>query len=255
MIPWMVAVLLAYGAVPLLLPIFKAQSRENYLGEVIPTGLGYAFVISAALVIVARMGREEHGALFALTLLFFATFGAIDDHFGELSKKGFRGHFGDRQLSTGALKAGGGIAVALVIAWPLSSSWFECLINGALIALGANFLNLLDLRPGRAGKTFFILGLLLFAVARQSLGPLMALWWAVVGYLPWDLRRTVMMGDVGSNPLGAALGLACVISIPYFGKVILALVLLGLNILSERVSFSKVIESNRVLQFLDRLGR
>lgn len=64
------------------------------------------------------------------------------------------------------------------------------------------------------------------------------------------------MGDVGSNPLGAALGLGFVLAFPALPfKIALALLLLGLNLLSERISFSKVIESNRFFHFLDQLGR
>ena len=73
--------------------------------------------------------------------------------------------------------------------------------------------------------------------------------------MPWDLRRAVMMGDAGSNPLGAVLGLACVLALPLTARILLVLVLLALNILSERISFSKVIESNPVLSYLDKLGR
>jgi UDP-GlcNAc:undecaprenyl-phosphate GlcNAc-1-phosphate transferase len=79
--------------------------------------------------------------------------------------------------------------------------------------------------------------------------------WAVMGFLPWDLRRAVMMGDAGSNRLGAVLGLACVLALPLTARILLVLVLLALNILSERISFSKVIESNPVLSYLDKLGR
>ena len=64
-----------------------------------------------------------------------------------------------------------------------------------------------------------------------------------------------MMGDTGSNPLGATLGLAAVMVLPQTAKTILALVLVGLNLLAERISFSRVIEDNRLLDFLDRLGR
>lgn len=252
---WLIPGVLSYLAVPLLLPIFQAQLRQNYLGETIPNGIGYAFVMPSVLVMIARAKDVDYATLFALCLLLFAILGGVDDSLGKSSKKGFRGHFTERQLSTGGLKAWGGAASSLVIASLLTNNWLELLVNGAVIALGANFLNLLDLRPGRAGKAFILLALPSLLLRWVSLGPLFGLLCAVVGYLPWDLRRRVMMGDAGSNPLGAALGLATAIYSPLYVKIILSVILLGLNALSERVSFSGIIESNRFLHFLDQLGQ
>lgn len=254
MIWWVVAGILSYVAVPLLRPIFADQKRKNYLGEETPTGLGIAFVLSGGLVTTARL-QLEFAALFVLTLLFFAIFGFVDDVYGEMSRKGFRGHFGARQLSTGALKALGGSVAALVIASSLATNAWELLLNGLNIALMANFMNLLDLRPGRCGKTFIVLSFFVYLLGPEALGPLLTMLWAVAGFLFWDLKRSVMMGDTGSNALGAVLGLACTIAFSLWGRIVLSLVLVGLNLLSERVSFSEVIESNPVLRYLDQLGR
>ena len=59
------------------------------------------------------------------------------------------------QLTTGALKAIFGGLIALLLGF-YSRTWPDCCINGLLIALMANFANLLDVRPGRTGK-FYIL--------------------------------------------------------------------------------------------------
>ncbi|MDI9484514.1 MAG: hypothetical protein QM372_03465 [Bacillota bacterium] len=252
---WTLSGILSYFSVPFLLPVFQNNRRENYLEEAVPTGLGTAFVLSGALLIIARSREERYAAPFAYLLLFFAILGLLDDFCGEETRKGFRGHLAGRGLSTGALKAWGGMAVSLAAAAALGSGWFQLVLNALIIALTANFLNLLDVRPGRAGKVFLILGFPLFLIRTDSLGPLLGMLWAVMGFLPWDLRRAVMMGDAGSNPLGAVLGLACVLALPLTARILLVLVLLALNILSERISFSKVIESNPVLSYLDKLGR
>ena len=252
---WAISGILAFGAVPLLLPIFMGQLKQNYLGEAVPNSLGIAFVLPSALVMIARSGTEAYASMFSFVIVFFAMLGLIDDAYGEQSRKGFRGHLGFRNVSTGTLKAWGGMAASLAVVWQLSDGWFQLVLHGTIIALMANFLNLLDLRPGRAGKTFLFLGFIFFLLKPQVLGPLFGLLWAVGGFLPWDLRRVVMMGDVGSNSLGAALGLTCVIVFPLYSKVILALILVVLNALSEKLSFSKVIESNRFLRYLDQLGR
>jgi UDP-N-acetylmuramyl pentapeptide phosphotransferase/UDP-N-acetylglucosamine-1-phosphate transferase len=77
----------------------------------------------------------------------------------------------------------------------------------------------------------------------------------VAGYLPWDLRRKAMMGDTGSNTLGAALGWQAARGLPLIPKAVLTALLIGLNLLSEKVSFSTLIERSRFLHFLDQLGR
>jgi len=63
------------------------------------------------------------------------------------------------------------------------------------------------------------------------------------------------MGDTGANPLGAALGLMAAWYLPLAVKAVLLAALAALNLLSERISFSRVIEGSRFLDFLDRLGR
>ena len=129
------------------------------------------------------------------------------------------------------------------------------MINGGLVALAANFLNLLDLRPGRAGKAFLLLGLPLHFLAADPAPPAGAIPGGG-GYLPWDLRRRAMMGDTGANPLGAALGLMAAGSLTLGVKAVL-LAAFGWPelLLSERISFSELIEGSRILHFLDQLGR
>jgi UDP-N-acetylmuramyl pentapeptide phosphotransferase/UDP-N-acetylglucosamine-1-phosphate transferase len=78
---------------------------------------------------------------------------------------------------------------------------------------------------------------------------------ATAGLLHADLRERLMLGDTGANLLGAVLGLAVVLetSRPVRTGVLVVLVLL--NLASERVSFSKVIAATPGLRHADRLGR
>ncbi|HHT42505.1 MAG TPA: hypothetical protein GX014_03795 [Firmicutes bacterium] len=244
----------SYLSVAALLPIYQRQRAENYLGESVPSGLGYAFLLPAVLAMLLRAGASAQTLLFASTLLLFAALGAIDDSLGDSRRKGFRAHLSVQALSTGALKAWGGATSALVAAWLLDGSWLEVVLNAGLTALGANFLNLLDLRPGRAGKAFLLLALPLNFLPGGHVVPLRVLSASLLGYLPWDLKRRAMMGDTGANPLGAALGLAAS-GLPRALKMLVLVVLAVLNLAAEKVSFSKIIESNRVLHFLDQLGR
>ena len=78
---------------------------------------------------------------------------------------------------------------------------------------------------------------------------------AAAGLLPADLGERLMLGDTGANLLGAVLGLAVVLetSRPVRTGVLIALIVL--NLASERVSFTKVIDATPGLRHLDRLGR
>ncbi|NLM40914.1 MAG: hypothetical protein GX199_01225 [Firmicutes bacterium] len=248
------AAAIAYFAVPVLLPIYRPQTVQNYLGEPVPTGLGSAFLLPVVWVLMARSGLDGQILLFACLLLLFGVLGAVDDACGSSGPKGFRGHFRYRSLSTGALKAMGGGISALAAANLVAAGWVELIVDALLVALAANFINLLDLRPGRAGKAFLLFSLPLHFAAAEPL-PLQVLSCAVLGYLPWDLKRKAMMGDTGANPLGAALGWLVALNAALPAKVVVLIAVAALNLLSERVSYSEVIARNRFLHFLDQLGR
>jgi UDP-N-acetylmuramyl pentapeptide phosphotransferase/UDP-N-acetylglucosamine-1-phosphate transferase len=64
-----------------------------------------------------------------------------------------------------------------------------------------------------------------------------------------------MLGDTGANAVGAALGFGVVITTPLEASAAVVLVLLALNLASEVVSFSTVIDRVPPLRALDRLGR
>lgn len=252
---WLVLGVASYLAVPLLRPIFISQVVVNYQGKPVPTGLGLAFILPFSLVLVGHLQEFSEASAFTVLVLFFALLGQLDDSLGTNSKKGIRGHFGRLELSTGGLKALGGLAISFVLVRSPATYPFEWILNSLLIALAANLINLLDLRPGRAGKAFLFFGFLLLLFSQSSLLPIQWCMASVLGYLPWDLREACIMGDTGSNGLGAVLGLGIVLTGSLRVKLAILLLLIALNLLSERYSFSAFIDSNRLLQFLDRLGR
>ena len=63
-----------------------------------------------------------------------------------------------------------------------------------------------------------------------------------------------MLGDLGANTLGALLGVRLTSASPRAQTVVLGVVA-GLTAASERVSFSRVIDSVPALRALDALGR
>jgi UDP-GlcNAc:undecaprenyl-phosphate/decaprenyl-phosphate GlcNAc-1-phosphate transferase len=78
---------------------------------------------------------------------------------------------------------------------------------------------------------------------------------AAVALLVPDLRERVMLGDTGANALGSVIGLALVVTLTSRGRLVAAGILLILNLISERVSFSRVIDAAPPLRAFDRLGR
>jgi UDP-N-acetylmuramyl pentapeptide phosphotransferase/UDP-N-acetylglucosamine-1-phosphate transferase len=72
---------------------------------------------------------------------------------------------------------------------------------------------------------------------------------------PGDLREKFMLGDAGSNVLGAVVGLGLVLGTSFWWRLGVLAVMLVLNVLSEKYSFSKAIASNRVLNWIDSIGR
>lgn len=169
------------------------------------------------------------------------------------------------RVTTGAIKAAGGAVVALLISAAISTNSIVWLIIRALvIVLGANLINLLDLRPGRATKVYLLCGVfisLALLVDPQALAGTVYLFFslfmigmALIWLVP-DLKAMGMLGDSGSNMLGASAGIGLVVLLPPAGQAIAAGVLLALNLVSEKWSFSKIIDAVPPLRWFDGLGR
>ena len=193
-----------------------------------------------------------------------ASGGAYDDlrapRIETASDKGLRGHLRaarSGRLSGGAVKVAvigtGALAAAMMVPGPRSPATVLC--RGALIAGGANLVNLFDLRPGRAGKLALLAGVSGIASSDPTVAAASgALTGTLLATLPSDLGETGMLGDLGANALGAVVGLRLALLPGRFRTVALGLVA-ALTLLSERVSFSRVIETVPALRRLDQLGR
>jgi hypothetical protein len=163
-----------------------------------------------------------------------AAFGLADDLWSG-PERGFRAH----------LRAGGTTGVVKLVGIPLVGLIATRKISGALlVGLAANFWNQLDTRPGRALKAYA-----LGALAVQApLGTAVLL-------LPYDLREKTMLGDAGSNALGAMLGLSSVSRLTGRNRWLAIGALAALTALGERRSLGELIERTPVLSHLDGLGR
>ena len=183
-----------------------------------------------------------------------AAFGAYDDLAGSGDRRGFRGHLGalrHGEVTTGAIKLGGIGLTGLASAATAGGAPADVVLNAALVAGGANLLNLFDLRPGRAIKVAVACTALLAPAG--TAGPAAPLG-AGLALLPEDLGERAMLGDAGANALGAMLG-ASAAALPRPVRIALLTGVAGFTVASEKVSFTKVIARTPALNWLDMLGR
>ena len=176
---------------------------------------------------VVALGREP-------AVVVAAAAGLADDLWSG-PERGFRAH----------LRAGTTTGVLKLTAIPVAGLLATRTLSGALlVGLTANFLNQLDTRPGRALKAYLVAA----AAVQAPLG-------VAVLLLPYDLRERTMLGDCGSNALGALLGLRSVSRLTDRGRWLAIGALAGLTLLGERRSLGELIERTPGLAQLDALGR
>jgi UDP-GlcNAc:undecaprenyl-phosphate GlcNAc-1-phosphate transferase len=253
--------------------------RENYRGLVVPAASGTLIVLAAVLALGPLAALDELASTDALApevgaaLVFVigvAVLGLLDDLLGgtrpagaaadRQAPRGLRGHARAAvtgNFSTGVLKAAGTLGLALYVLAGEGRSVSAYLVGVGLLALSTNLFNLLDLRPGRAGKAFVAFGAILtlgswdtYALRALGLfiGPALVL-------LPYDLRERAMLGDTGSNVLGAVAGLWLIVALGPTGEAVALGVLALLTLYGEFRSISALVERNALLRRLDSLGR
>jgi len=247
--------------------------RTNYRGAQLAFPLG-AILATAALAALAPLAfLNDRADLDLLSsdlrqwmpyLLGVAFLGFLDDSLGrgEASgaPRGWRGHaraLRSGSLSTGAVKALGALALAAYVVSGRGLESWRYIADIALLILTTNLFNLLDLRPGRAEKGLVLLGTGL-CLGAWSFAPLELLGIfvgpALVG-AAFTLRERAMLGDTGSNLLGAVAGVWLLTTLGADTRLIAFAVVAGLTIYGELRSISATIESVPPLRWLDSLGR
>jgi UDP-GlcNAc:undecaprenyl-phosphate/decaprenyl-phosphate GlcNAc-1-phosphate transferase len=247
--------------------------RTNYRGASLAFPLG-AVLATAALVALAPLAfLNDRADLDLLSpelrqwmpyLLGVVFLGFLDDALGQGeaagAPRGWRGHaraLRAGSLSTGAVKALGALALAAYVVSGRGLESWRYIADVALLVLATNLFNLLDLRPGRAEKALALLaaGLCLGAWTFAPLellgifaGP------ALVG-AAFTLRERAMLGDTGSNLLGAVGGVWLLTTLAPDARLIALAMVAGLTIYGELRSISATIESVPPLRWLDSLGR
>jgi UDP-GlcNAc:undecaprenyl-phosphate/decaprenyl-phosphate GlcNAc-1-phosphate transferase len=247
--------------------------RENYRGALLAFPLG-AVLTTAALVALAPLAfLDDRGDLDLLEpdlrrwlpyLLGIAFLGFLDDALGRgeaaATPRGWRGHWAalrSGSLSTGAIKAIGALALAAYVVSGRGLEDWRYLADVVLLILTTNLFNLLDLRPGRAEKGLLLLGagLCLGAWTFAPLellgifvGPVIVGAWLTLG-------ERAMLGDTGSNLIGAIAGVWLLTALGADARLIALAAVLALTIYGEIRSISATIDSVPPLRWLDSLGR
>ncbi|HEX6459808.1 MAG TPA: hypothetical protein VF032_12880 [Thermoleophilaceae bacterium] len=273
-LPFLVSLGVAVGVVPAAVRGLRRQGfvRENYRGAEVafPSGVGIVAAALVALVPLALIDELGDSNVFtsdtgrAVTyVLAVALLGLLDDLVGSAREglpRGWRGHARatlSGGFSTGALKAVGSLGAALFVLRGRGASTGEYLLAVALVVLATNFFNLLDLRPGRSIKALILLGAGL-TIGASNVHPL----WTVGLFagpvllvLPFDLRERAMLGDTGSNLLGAVAGIWMVLALSTLGQEIALGLIAVATVYGEFRSLSELIERTPILRQLDSLGR
>lgn len=241
----------------------SGKLRVNWRGAEVPVVLGPPLWAGALVAVAvwaafgAVRGAEMAGAL-AIVLVMLGLAGEWDDRRGDERARGFAGHL--RAARSGRLTGGlvkllaGGLAG--LAAGLLTSTGAGVVETALLVALVANLVNLLDRAPGRAVKAAVLLGAPLVVAGSPSWALAAAGTFGAAGaVLPRDLHERGMLGDAGANPLGGVVGLGYAVALPEAWRVAAIVVVLALNLASERWSFSAVIERTPWLGGIDRWGR
>jgi UDP-N-acetylmuramyl pentapeptide phosphotransferase/UDP-N-acetylglucosamine-1-phosphate transferase len=245
-------------------------ARENYRGRRLACPLGVVVVAAAVCALIPlAIAEEAAGGVLrpelgwvAVYVLGVAFLGLADDALADRAR-GLRGHAQAAlrgELGTGALKAVGSVGLALlVMSAPGTGADHAArfVLGAAVLVLATNAFNLLDLRPGRAIKVFVVLGAGL-TIGSGDLAPL----WAVglfagpvlvVGL--YDVRELGLLGDTGSNVVGALAGAWLVLTLSDVGLAVALALLVVITAYGEFRSISELVDRTPGLRHIDSWGR
>jgi UDP-GlcNAc:undecaprenyl-phosphate/decaprenyl-phosphate GlcNAc-1-phosphate transferase len=245
--------------------VTKPNYRKRYVvgafGILLPT----VMLTSAGVFALARFAQTgsfpaSEGLLLLLVLVSGTGFiGFVDDILGSRVIGGLRGHFSQlrhKVVTTGTLKAVVGFALSALAAAFLAGNILTFLVGLGVLTLSINAANLFDLRPGRAIKVFTVAAAGVFIASWSA--PFWILWGLIIppvgGLLFGDLKEQSMMGDSGSNVLGAIIGLTFVINLSLIPLMAILAILVGLHAVSEKYSIGRFIERMPLLKQFDALG-
>ncbi|WAZ20757.1 hypothetical protein STRCI_001893 [Streptomyces cinnabarinus] len=208
--------------------------RVNHAGRTVDLHAGPAGAVASAI----GIGQLKPGV--GAAVLVAGACGAYDDVVGAGDpRRGFRAHLSalrDGEVTSGAVKLFGVGAAGMFAGALLKERAVDRLLAGVVVAGTAHFVNLVDVRPGRAVGAVLVLGvpgLLRGGAARELSAAAMG---AAAAVLPDDLGERSMLGDTGAHALGAALGAAIVAGNGRAGLVAHAAAVVGAAVCGSAVS-------------------
>jgi hypothetical protein len=233
---------------------------RNHRGREVPAVLVFALVGGGAASVVAVAAADHVSAAGWIALAgagLIAASGLVDDLVPG-GPRGLRGHL--RALAAGHVTTGivklltiGGVSVVTVASAPGRSATAR-VAGVVLLAAASNLWNALDVRPTRALK-FGYLAVPAVAACDWSAAPFVpGVFLATILVLPWDAGERAILGDAGSNLLGFTVGLALYGVVSDGFLVAAAVTGVGLNVLAETVTLSRVIDATPPLRWYDRVG-
>jgi hypothetical protein len=227
--------------------------RANYRGKPVVFPLGALLLVAAGAALAAQPSSW---------LIFIAGVGGLGllDDLAAGPARGLRGHAHAMvrgELSTGAIKAIGTVALAAYALSGLGVGAPEYVAGIGVLTLAAHLGNLLDTRPGRSEKA---LALTIAAVcpASRSLTPLepIAALIGPVAVCAWfTLRERAMLGDSGASLIGGMIGVLLVTTLSVAALWSTLALLLAISLYGEFRSISSAIERVPLLARLDSVGR
>jgi len=238
----------------------KGITVKNYAGKQVVTGAGITFLFPCMLGLLPFAWQEGAEAIlgYLMVVVFMPLLGMIDDILGDGTVKGLKGHikvFISGGFSTGGVKALGAVIVAFFLSMQYRIGVVGQLLNIVIFPLFTNFINLLDLRPGRAIKAFgFFSVLLALITGLSSLWIFLPIIASLCVYFRGEMQEEYMMGDTGSNLLGGILGYYALKELSIHAKFIFTAFLLLMHWAAEIYSFSKWFSTVPILRYIDHIG-
>jgi hypothetical protein len=247
--------------------------RRNYRGRVTAFPAGAVLVACSLVALVPLAMLDDRADLdlldpelrrWATYVLGIALLGLLDDALGRgldaATPRGWRAHAKavvTGGFSTGAIKAVGALGLAAYATSGLGRHDLGYVADLALLLLATNLFNLLDLRPGRVEKAFAVLlaGLCVGAWTVVPLDLLGLFIGPVLIVATFTLRERAMLGDTGSNLVGALAGISLLVTLDGTGRIVALALVAALNLYGEFRSISGTIERIPLLRSLDSVGR
>ncbi len=263
----------------------REMTRYNFRLDPVPMAVGVSMVLcflfyQMGFLLLQKAWRIWQWSIWepGLGALAVAFLGLYDDMFKRHERGSVKTHLAmltsDKVISSGVLSVVGVFLVAMVLRIRLDVPGNEggvdmLLLNVLLITLSSTFLGLVNTRPLRALKVSLSL---VWAIALASLylnlyhpdlGTVHDLTWRfsmpivfiAMGYWHYERVGRAMMGAVGTNFLGFALGVFLVNELSLELKVTALALLVLVHLVALLTDLGTLIDRWFLLRFFDRLGR